>query len=98
MTPVALFGFLSGLLFCIAGFPAATRSIRNGRSDVPTITTVCLLLGLLTGYIYLHVHNGFDPVVACMYGVEIITWTIVARYTFWPRSSSLTRHDPNRHK
>lgn len=85
MTSIAIFGFLSGLLFCIAGFPAAYRASRAGRSDVPTLTTVCLWLGLLLGYVYLHAHNGFDPVVAIMYGVELITWSVVARYTFWPR-------------
>lgn len=90
MTPIATFGFLSGLLFCIAGFPAAFRAYRAGKSDVPTLTTVCLWLGLLLGYVYLHIHNGFDPVVAIMYGTELITWTVVARYTFWPRKLSFT--------
>jgi len=85
MTLLSIVGLASGLLFCVAGLPAAVRAVRSGRSDIPSITTICLWLGLVLGYVYLHAHNGFDPVVVIMYSTEMITWTIVGYYTFWPR-------------
>jgi len=77
MSAIAILGFLSGLAFCFAGFPAAWRAIKDGCTLVPPATTASLLLGLSLGYAYLHATRGFDPIVLLMYGTEFLTWVVI---------------------
>jgi len=85
MNLLPAFGFLSSVCFCLAGFPSAYRVHKNGRSDLPPVTTWSILAGLILAYIYLHATNGFDPVVCFMYSVETATWLYVLRWLLWPR-------------
>lgn len=86
MTLVSMLGILGGFCFAVAGIPAAWRAVREGMTFVPALTSWPIFIGVLSLYFYLLLTYGFDPILACVYGVEGSAWAVVLKYTHFPKT------------
>jgi hypothetical protein len=84
MTIVSLLGILGGFCFAIAGIPSAIRAIKDGKTFVPALTSWPIFIGVILLYLYLLFTYGFNPILACVYGVEGVSWAVVLKYTHFP--------------
>jgi hypothetical protein len=83
-TLTSLLGVLGGFCFAIAGIPSAYRAIKDGKTFVPALTSWPIFIGVVLLYLYLLLTYGFNPILACVYGVEGLSWAVVLKYTHFP--------------
>jgi hypothetical protein len=85
LTPVL--GALAGLGFALCGVPAAYHTARAGRSVGTPVLTAWLIFGSgIAMYLYLLLTYGFNPLLAVNYLVEVVSWAVVLKYHYFPRS------------
>lgn len=92
MTLLSLVGLLGGACFAFAAVPSAIAALRSGRNPgVPIGLAWLVFAGTVLAYSYLvgrfFVVSGVDWVLSWNYAVESLSWGIILRYHYLPRTA-----------
>lgn len=84
---IKLLGLIGGFCFAYCGVPVAIASFSKGGSiGTPVSVAWMILVGAVAMYAYLYLSYGFDWLLAINYSVEALSWGVVLRYHYLPRS------------
>lgn len=87
MSLLKVFGVIGNILFGVAAWPAAWRTLRAGHSiGTPVSLAWTIELACFTFYAYVLGTYGADPLVVTTFLTETTAWSILLWYHYFPRN------------
>jgi hypothetical protein len=85
-TLLKLSGLIGNILFGVAAWPTAWRTLRTGKSvGTPISLAWTIEIACFTFYAYVLGTYGADPMVLSTFFTETTAWTIILWYHYRPR-------------